>query len=531
MRRVFASLVAVAALAACSDTLPIEAPRTASLSRSAAPSLPPAERYVVLFKGNAPSDFQALVEAGGGKVDLLHHGSRIAIVSGLAYKNALELDGHASIETIVEDFEYQGVAHAVEPAFEEAVLASADPGAESQLDPATAFFFARQWHHRAIGANVAWAAGRRGSPNVDVAILDSGIDHLYPDLVGLVDMGRARSFVPEGDLTQPFPTDQLLLRDNHLIAQYFPGRPIWSDLNGHGTHVASTVSSLAIVNAGVTSMVKLIPVKVLSARGSGAFTGILQAIVYATDAGAEVINMSLGSLYPRAGNRAFNRVLDAATGYAWKNGVTVVVAAGNDAALLHPSNNSLYGAFCSTKNVICVAATGPHLALNNAGLVSVNGPNFLPSVDFPSIFTNFGLQFIDVAAPGGNWAENAQGQITSAVFVWAGCSKTGLSFIVPQVPPNSPPGTQPAPPFYQRNTCSANPNSTFTTGFVGTSMASPHVAGLVALMVEQYGRNPNLIKSILKEQSDDVVGPFGGKPGKDDFYGWGRINVPRALGL
>ena len=533
MRRIFTSLVAVATLAACSDSLPIEAPSTPRLARASASTLTEAERYVVLFRGGAPADFESIVAAGGGRVELLHHGAGIAIVAGLPYAKALALDGSSNVETMIEDFEYQGVSYPVEPAFEEATLSAEAPSIESQLAPNTAFFYPRQWHHRAIGANVAWAAGRLGSPNVDVAILDSGIDHLYPDLVGLVDIARARSFVPEADLTQPFPTDQRLLTDNQLIQRFFPGsgRPVWSDLNGHGSHVASTVSSLAIVSAGVTSRVKLVPVKVLAARGSGSFTGIVNGILYATDAGAEVINMSLGALYPRAGNRAFNKVLDAVTMYARKNGVTTVVAAGNDEARLHPSNNALYDAFCSTKNVICVSATGPNLALNAAGQVSVNGPNFLPSVDFPAIFTNFGIQHIDVAAPGGNWAENAQGAITSAVFVWAACSKTGLSFVVPTVPPGSPPGTLPAPPFYQRNTCSNNPNSTFASGFLGTSMASPHVAGLVALMVEQYGRNPDLILSILRERSDDITGEFGGKPGKDDFYGYGRINVVRALGL
>jgi subtilisin family serine protease len=413
----------------------------------------------------------------------------------------------------------------VEPAVELADIASPEAGIESQANPTTAFFYPRQWHHRAIGANVAWAAGRLGSPSVDVAILDTGIDHLYPDLVGLVDVGRARSFVPEGSLTPPLPTDALQLRDNQLIQLFFPGsgRPVWSDLNGHGSHVASTVSSLALVSAGVTSKVKLIPVKVLAARGSGSFTGILNGILYATDAGADVINMSLGALYPRADERPFNRVLDAVTMYARKAGVTTVVAAGNDAVRLHPSNNALYDAFCSTKNVICVSATGP-----NSG--PANGP-WAPSVDFPAIYTNYGIQYIDVAAPGGNFAVNAAGQATTAVFVWAACSKTGLSFVQPTVPPGSPPGTLPAPPFYRKNTCSTNPNSTFASGFLGTSMASPHVAGLVALLVEQVGRNPDLIKSILKENSDDIVGQFGWKPGKDDLYGNGRINVPRALGL
>ncbi|MGQ0713969.1 MAG: S8 family serine peptidase [Gemmatimonadaceae bacterium] len=520
MRRLLVLVLGAVILAACYDS-PVEITRAPTPRLSAASSS--ASRYVLLFRGSPPADFAATVAAAGGTLELLHAGAGIAIVGGLSVDNALALERSGGVEAMVEDFEYQGVFHRVEPMIEQADLASTEVSTQSQANPATAFFFPRQWHHRAIGANVAWAAGRLGSPNVDVAILDTGVDHLYPDLVGLVDQGRARSFVPEGSLTPPFPTDQRLLRDNQLLEIWFPGsgRPIWSDLNGHGSHVASTVSSLAIVSAGVTSRVTIIPVKVLAARGSGSFTGILNGILYATDAGAEVINMSLGALYPRAGNRAFNRVLDEVTMYARKAGVTIVVAAGNDAARLHPSNGGLYGAFCSTKNVICVSATGP-----NAG--PVNGP-YTPGVDFRAIYTNYGIQFIDVAAPGGNWAENAQGQIVSAIGVWAACSKTRLQFVVPRVPPGSPEGTLPAPPFYRKNICSLNPNLTFASGFIGTSMASPHVAGLVALLVEQVGRSPETIKSILTEMSDDIV-EFG-KPGKDDFYGNGRINVPRALGL
>jgi subtilisin family serine protease len=525
MRRLVPAL-GIIVLAACADS-PVELIRSPAPLLSVAQSADVSGRYVVLFRDGPRSDFVSTVASRGGTIELLHEGAGIAIISGLSAENARAVEKSASVETVIEDFEYQGVSHPIAPSVDQAGLAATDVDMQSQANPATAFFFPRQWHHRAIGANVAWANGRLGSANVEVAILDSGIDHLYPDMVGLVETSplRARSFVPTNG------TNPLLPTDDQLLATFFPGsnRPIWSDLNGHGSHVASTVSSLALVNAGVTSRVRLIPVKVLNARGSGSFSGILNGILHATDIGAEVINMSLGALFPRAENRPFTRVLDAVTKYARSAGVTVVVAAGNDAVRLHPSNNGLYGAFCSTKNVICVSATGPNRALNAAGAPSVNGPQFLPSVDLFSIFTNYGIQFIDVAAPGGNWAENAQGQIISAVAVWAACSKTGLSFIQPPVPPGSPPNTPPPPGFYQRNVCSANPNSTFTVGFVGTSMASPHVAGLAALLVEQVGRSPEVIKSIITRTADDIR-EFG-KPGKDDYYGNGRINVPRALGL
>jgi subtilisin family serine protease len=366
---------------------------------------------------------------------------------------------------------------------------------------------------------------------VDVAILDSGIDPSYLDLSGLVDTDRAISLVPtRKDLPEgPVPDDQLT--DDLLIETFFAGqnRPLWTDLNGHGSHVASTVSSRAIINAGVTSQVTLIPVKVLNAKGSGSFTAILNGILYATDVGAEVINASLGALFPRRGNKDFTRLLDAVTRYARNAGVTIVVAAGNDGAPLSPSTNGLYGAFCSTKNVLCVSATGPNAQ------ASVVGP-WWPSLDLWAIYTNAGKQAVDVAAPGGNYALDSNGElivdangVPSAAFVWGACSKTSLVLIEPELEEDAPEDAEPPPAFWVKHTCAVNQAGLYTRSMLGTSMASPHVAGLAALLVEKYGRNPQAIEEAIKHTADDIR-EFG-KPGKDDFYGWGRINVPRALGL
>jgi len=65
------------------------------------------------------------------------------------------------------------------------------------------------------------------------------------------------------------------------------------------------------------------------------------------------------------------------------------------------------------------------------------------------------------------------------------------------------------------------------TGFIGTSQASPHVAGLAALIVSKKGHGrPEQIKHIIEKSADDL-----GQPGTDPFFGRGRINVARALGF
>src|SRR6185312_3035407 len=121
-------------------------------------------------------------------------------------------------------------------------------GSAGTFSPANATYYFVQWNMRAIHADRAWAAGKIGDAGVTVAIIDSGIDYDANDLNGLVDLSRSRSFVTS---------------DNELRAQYFAGRNDISDFNGHGTNVATQVSSNAVDFAGVTARTTLIGVKVL----------------------------------------------------------------------------------------------------------------------------------------------------------------------------------------------------------------------------------------------------------------------------
>lgn len=523
MRRALPTFAATLIIAACSDTLPVEQATPSGPRLTAAGET--SGRYVVLLSNGAnANDFATLATSLGGTVVALHQGAGFAVVDGLSASAATRLASQRGVQAVEPDL----VAQVVQPVRAEAAAYGEDEvTAASQTNPATAFFFARQWNQRAIGATTAWAAGALGSSSVKVAILDSGIDDTYPDLAGLVDASRSASFVNTGSTNCLNPSDDQLINGRAASAAcpvalpaFFPGKPAWADLNGHGTFTAGTVSSKAIVLAGVTSKVTLMAVKVLSARGSGSFSAILQGVAHATDKGADVINMSLGSVFLSHGG--YIGYLNGITRYARSRGVTIVVAAGNDGIDLDHSGG-VYASFCSSGMVICVSATGPTRSTRADGTPSVNGPLFLPSVDESAIYTNYGTSSVDVAAPGGNWAEDDKGNITSAVFVWGPCSRTALDYVVPTVPPGSPPGTLPAPPFYRKSICTTG---VFATGAVGTSAAAPHVAGLAALLVPSLGRSPGEIRTRLQETADDL-----GKPGADPRYGKGRINVPRALGI
>jgi len=130
-------------------------------------------------------------------------------------------------------------------------------------------------------------------------------------------------------------------------------------------------------------------------------------------------------------------------------------------------------------------------------------------------YSNFGRSAISVAAPGGN-ADLVNFTVSSwpwgadiASWVWSYCSKTYISALT---------GTTPTLP------CSAGNR---LTGEVGTSQASPHVAGLAALLVAEQGHgNPSQIKATILNSAVDL-----GAPGVDPNYGRGLIDVAKALGL
>jgi lantibiotic leader peptide-processing serine protease len=431
-------------------------------------------RYLVDVEGQM-SRFQNRIAALGGSVVFAHARTGIAVVEGLDLETAASLVESGLAKQVAPDV--------LIPLDLPTDVELASAGVSSPDDPTMANRYSWQWHHRAIKADVAWAAGRLGSPSVRVAILDTGLDYNYPDLVGRVDLSRSRSFVPS---------------DDALVEANFPGAHPVADLHYHGTHVGATVASNAIVAAGVTSKAMLMGVKVCNVNGSCPASAVIPGILWAADNGADVINMSLGGAMLREGSGGYVGFLNRTFNYANRTGVVVVVAAGNNASDLDrnywwlrrntPTQEyvhfpSLFATYCDVAATVCVAATGPTARASQAG----------PWTDWdaPTTYTNFGRSAISVAAPGGS----------GAGAVVAGCSTFSLVFAV----------------------CRTD---IYVLNASGTSMASPHVAGLAALLVEDYGRNPGRIRAAMQNSADDV-----GAPGVDPYSGKGRINVARALGL
>ena len=212
-----------------------------------------------------------------------------------------------------------------------------------------------QWHMEQIHAPEAWMVNK-GAGAV-VAVIDTGV--AYKDAHGV-------KALPD-------------LADTKFDkgASFVAGVPDGLDDHAHGSHVAGTVAQSTDNGIGVTGVAyeaTIMPLKVLSKEGRGSVPGIANAIRYAADNGAHVINMSLGGPLP-------SRVLAKAIEYAHEKGVTVICAAGNE-------RRSRVGYPAGNKHSVAISAT-----------------NYDGEMAF---YSNFG-EDIDLAAPGGDTRTDRNG--------------------------------------------------------------------------------------------------------------------------
>ncbi|WP_298363853.1 S8 family serine peptidase [uncultured Lutibacter sp.] len=333
-------------------------------------------------------------------------------------------------------------------------------------------YFNIQWGLDAIDAPEAWNAGYQGS-NTKVFILDSGIDAEHPDLAPNLNTQLSKSFVPNEDWNIQ------------------PGLYI-----NHGTHVAGIIAAVDNDRGviGVAPMTEIVAVKVLSEyTGSGSFGGINAGIVYAANNSADVINMSLGTtlnkngkFYDEDGNyegkipskyiqeivHAQQRAID----YAYKKGVTIVTSAGNS-GMNADGNGSAIVMPADLNNVITVSATAPFAWVYNP----------TPNLDEFASYSNYGTSLVDIAAPGGDYDSPYD-------FWWYDMVYSTVS--------------------------------EGYTWLAGTSMASPHVAGVAALIIGKNGGEmaPHEVAKQLYNTADKID-----TNGASDFYGKGRVNAYRAV--
>lgn len=340
------------------------------------------------------------------------------------------------------------------------------------------FYYDLQWGHAAVNAPQAWNAGRRGA-GARVAILDTGFDLDHVDLAPNINLALSASFVPDEGLSYALP-----------------------DAFSHGAQMAGIVAAAdnAFGLIGVAPEAELVLVKVLRDTGVGEFDWLLQGIVYAAEVEADVINLGLGALLPARNPDGSHNVsvavlraaLARAAAYAFDRGATLIAAAGNDS---HngDADDGLIHLPSDAPGFISVAATGP--------LGWALDPH--TDLDIPAHYTNYGVRAIDFAAPGGNVDFDllASGRICTLPGVTAPCSVFDL---VLSTGSNLDPGL---------------PTYFFSSG---TSLAAAYVSGVAALLIGAHGGelNPALVRQALRRAADDL-----GPPGRDAFYGFGRVNA------
>jgi serine protease len=310
-----------------------------------------------------------------------------------------------------------------------------------------------------VDAPGAWdnliVAGFPGGEGVTVAVVDTGVAYetRYPYLRS-PDFGATR-FVPGydfiGDDPDPF------------------------DLNGHGTHVASTIAEETDNAIGVTGLaygVRIMPVRVLNRYGAGSVTSVARGIRFAADHGAAVINLSL-SFSLRATARDIPEVIDALS-YANERGSVVVASAGNSGASMIPFP-------ARVGSVLAVGATTEH------GCVAS--------------FSNFGAD-LDLVAPGGG----SDARVTHDRNCRAG--RRGRSI-------------------YQMTFRPPSVTNFGIRGLTGTSMAAPHVSATAALVIASgvlgADASPARVAERLTQTARDL-----GAPGYGIRYGWGLVNAAAA---
>ncbi len=311
-------------------------------------------------------------------------------------------------------------------------------------------YVGQQWNLQSLklvgSVQSAWDV-THGSSSIVVGVIDSGIDSANPDLTGKID---SMADCSTGTCTTVSSmTDSLT--------------------EPHGTHVSGLIGAATNNGQGIASTgfdTKVMMVKVADAGGQIMISNVINGIKWAADHGAKVINMSLGQLADNLDANAISQINDAIS-YAWGKGIVLVASAGNcggntngdNSCALTDAQGNPTGQFLINKKVY------PAASPNVISVAAITRDGTLASYSEHNDSTDSSIgNWIDVVAPGGlcSSQNDAQNCILSTFYSTQG-----------------------------------------DYGYMaGTSMASPQVAGIAALL---FAVNPHLTNSQIKEMIDSTA--------------------------
>jgi serine protease len=382
--------------------------------------------------------------------------------------------------------------------------------------PNDPLYAAQQWNLPLINLEKAWDIQPQAGSTITVAVLDTGMAFQNATLTATLPAFRdedGRLYPALGRVTIPYSAATQLVPSgsSRIVAprDFVNETTTPFDFDGHGTHVSGTIGQLtndSLGTAGVAFNVKLMPIKVLASAWDLLFAGltdisnvggtdddVARGIRYAADNGAKIINMSLGGSGPP--NCAANPnqadcapVVESALRYAVGKGCFITVSAGNEFEDTVPP----YG-----KNPTSVYA---EIASRIPGVVSV------AAVDRGKGHAYYSTtgSYIELSAPGGS--ERGFGN-TGLVYQQTFDFNFTDTFL-------RDPAQYAAPRFDMFG----------YIGYIGTSMAAPHVAGVAAMLMQQGITDPAAIEDILERTAVDL-----GRAGRDDEFGFGLVDARAAL--